>query len=378
MSRRQEVFALRIAHLAFCLHGMLKANKELYTNLVVERAGQDEFLKAYGPSEWDEARDILLEFQPKPLARGVRPGLIAITDYGKERSSADVLSELIQPQYRMSKRPVEAASRWQSLVDIALLIFVGSVILFLAIQPIYLPSGNILAAFDPWPAELAVVLGFLSFFMALASVAERDKHWFSNEQLVASAFYESYLHYRNFISNPQAEASLKQARKLVRKAATRMQQVGKPRWEILGEDLERISEIGKNAEGLLLPVMENHAGSAERGELLIILARCFLQKTRDSMKMALAESLRDKPMPTELQAPSPWRPVSRYFGRSHPWITGCVTGFAAAACMVLVYVVYASLSHEPVVPGAAVFTSVAGTGISVAVSASFFALRRSV
>ena len=377
MARRQEVFYLRIAHLAFYLHGLLRTSNEAYMDLVIERAGRDDFLKAYGRSEWEEARDILLEFQPKPLAQGVRPGLIAITDYGKERSSADVLSELIQQQYRMSKRLVEAASRWQSLVDIALLIFVGSVILFLAIQPIYLPSGNVLPTFDPWPAKFAVVLGFLSFVLALVSVGEQDKHWFSNEQLVASAFYESYLHYRNFIKNPQAEASLKQARKLVRKAAIRMQQVGKPRWEILGEDLERISEIGKNAEGLLLPVMENHARSAERGELLITLARCFLQKTRDSMKMALAESLRVKPMPTELQAPSSWRPVSRYFGRSHPSITGCVTGFAAAACMVLIYVAYASLSHEPVVPGAAVFTSVAGTGISVGVSTSFFALRRS-
>jgi len=163
MSRRQEIFSLRIAHLAFCLHGMLKTDNEVYTNLVIERARQDDFLKAYGPSEWDEARDILLEFKPKPLAQGVRPGLIAITDYGKERSSADVLSELIQQQYRMSKRPVEAASRWQFLVDMALLMFVGSVILFLAIQPIYLPSGNILPTFDPWPAKLAVVLSFLSF-----------------------------------------------------------------------------------------------------------------------------------------------------------------------------------------------------------------------
>jgi len=376
MSRRQEVFSLRIAHLAFRLHGMLKTDGQVYTDLVRERAGQDDFLKAYGPSEWDEAKDVLLYFQPKPLAQGVRPGLIAITDYGKEKSSADVLSDLIQQEYRMSKRPVEAASRWQSFVDMALLILVGSVILFLAIQPIYLPSGNILAAFDPWPAKLAVVLGFLSFVMALASVGERDKHWFSNEQLVASAFYESYLHYRNFITNPQAEASLKQARKLVRKAATRMQQVGKPRWEILGEDLERISEIGKNAEGLLLPAMGKHAGSAERGELLITLARCFLQKTRDSMKMALAQSLRVKAPPTELPSPSRWHGLSSYFGHSHPGATGCVTGLTAAICILLVYVAYASASHEPLVPGAAIFTSVAGTGLSVGVS-TFLALRRS-
>jgi len=217
---------------------------------------------------------------------------------------------------------------------------------------------------------------FLVFCPALASVGERDKHWFSNEQLVASAFYESYLHYRNFIKNPQADVSLKQARKLVRKAATRMQQIGKPRWEILGEDLERISEIGRNAEGLLLPVMGDHAGSAERGELMIILARCFLQKTRDSMKMALAQSLRVKAPPTELPAPSPWRLSSSYFGRSHPGVTGCVTGLVAAICILLVYVAYASVSHEPLVPGAAIFTSVAGSGLSAGLS-TYLTLRQS-
>jgi len=375
MSRRQEVFSLRIAHLAFCLLEMLKTSNEVYTNLVVERARQDEFLKAYGPTEWDEARDILLEFQPKPLAQVVRPGLIAITDYGKERSSADVLSELIQQQYRMSKRPVEAASRWQSFVDMALLIFVGSVILFLAIQPIYLPSGNILPTFDPWPAKFAVILGFLSFVLALASVGERDRHWFSNEQLVASAFYESYLHYRNFIKNPRANASLKQARRLIRKAAVRMQQVGRPRWEILGEDLEMISKIGRNAEELLLPAMGDHAGSAERGELLIILARCFLQKTRDSMRMALTESGRVKVPPTELPAPDRWRIVSSYFGHSHPSITGCATGLTAAMCILLVYAGYAYISHEPIMPGAAVFASATAAGLSAGLS-TFLHFRR--
>jgi len=111
------------------------------------------------------------------------------------------------------------------------LIVVGSVIPFFAIQPIYLPSGNILSTFEPWPAKFAVVLGFLSSVLVLASVGERDKHWFSNEQLVASAFYDSYLYYKEFIKNPQAAASQKQAQKLIRKAAARMQQVGKPRWE---------------------------------------------------------------------------------------------------------------------------------------------------
>jgi len=118
MSRRQEVFSLQVAHLAFLLHGMLKTSNEVYMNLVIERAGQDDFLKAYGPSQWDEARDVCW-ISNKPLAQGVRPGLIAITDYGKEKSNADVLSELIQQQYRMSKRPVEAASRWQLVVDMA-------------------------------------------------------------------------------------------------------------------------------------------------------------------------------------------------------------------------------------------------------------------
>jgi len=375
MPRRQEVFALRIAYLAFYLHGLLRTSNEAYMELVIERAGQDDSLKAYGRSEWEEARDILLEFQPKPLAQGVRPGLIAITDYGKERSSADVLSDLIQQQYRMSKRPVEAASRWQFFVNAALLTLVGSFILFIAIQPIYLPSGNILPTFDPWPAKLAAVLGLLSFVLALASVGERDKHWFSNEQLVASAFYESYLHYRSFIKNPRAVASLKQARKLVRKAATRMQQVGKPRWEILGEDLEMISKIGRNAEELLLPAMEDHAGSAERGELLIILARCFLQKTRDSMRMALTESGRVKVPPTELPVPNRWRIVSSFLGHSHPGITGCATGLTLAICILLAYAGYAYVSQEPIMPGAAVFASATAAGLTAGLS-TFLHFRR--
>jgi hypothetical protein len=215
----------------------------------------------------------------------------------------------------------------------------------------------------------------LSFVLALASVGERDKHWFSNEQLVASAFYESYLHYRSFIKNPRAVASLKQARKLVRKAATRMQQVGKPRWEILGEDLEMISKIGRNAEELLLPAMEDHTGSAERGELLIILARCFLQKTRDSMKMALAESDRVKVPPTELQAPNRWRIVSSYFGHSHPGITGCATGLTVAICILLAYAGYAYISHEPIRLGATVFTSATAAGLPAGLS-TFLVLRR--
>ena len=37
---------------------MLKTSNEVYMNLVIERAGQDDFLKAYGPSQWDEARDV--------------------------------------------------------------------------------------------------------------------------------------------------------------------------------------------------------------------------------------------------------------------------------------------------------------------------------
>jgi len=364
MSRRQEVFVLRAAYLAFCLLRMLKTDGEIYPKLVIERAGRDELLKLYGPSEWEEATGILLAYRPEPLARGVRPGLIAITDYGRERSSADVLSELVQQQYQASKRPVEVASNWQFLADMASWMLVGGIVLFIAIQPIYVPSGTVLPTLDPWPAKLAAVLSALSFILLVASAGNRAEHWFSNEQLVASAFYESYLHYRNFIKNPQDAASLKQARKLVRKATMRMQQVGKPRWEILGEELERVSGIGKNVDERLVPAMGDHAESLKIGELVITLAGCFLQKTRDSMRMALAESSQVKPVPTELQAPTRWPPLSHYLGRSHPKTTGCVTGLVIAACVLTVYVAIAYGSHEPIVPGAAVFAGATASGLT--------------
>ena len=183
-SSSQDKFSLRIAHLAFHLFKILKMGSPVSTVLIHERESHNDLLKDFGLSEWNEAMEELLNFAPKPLAQGVRPAWFAVTDYGKEKASADVLSELIQVQYRASKHPVEVASKWQFRIDLASWVFVGSVILFFAVQPLYLPNGSVLPTFEPWPAKFAVVLGLLSLALAGAFSSERDRHWFSNEQFI--------------------------------------------------------------------------------------------------------------------------------------------------------------------------------------------------
>lgn len=363
----QDKFSLRLAHLAFHLLKILKMGSPVSTILIHERESHNDLLKDFGLSEWNEAMEELLNFAPKPLARAVSPGWFAVTDYGKEKASADVLSELIQLQYRASKRPVEVASKWQFRIDVASYMLILSFTLYFVTQAIYLPPGGGLLTFEPWPARLAALAVVLFFVLMIAFSRQLNRHWFSNEQFIASAFYDAYLCYRKFIKDSRADTSLRQARKLVRKAAERMQRAGRrPSWDILAEDLERISKIGGEVDGLLLQAMPNHARSADIGELLIVLARCFLERTRNSMKMA--KSLLAEVSPTESLALSLWSRLSS-FGPSHPRIAGCVGGLAAACFVLLAYGAYAYLvSHEAIVPGASTFASAAGGALSVGIT----------
>ena len=327
MPSSQDRFSLRIAHIAFHLFKTLKTDGRVNTDLMHERGTHDDLLRDFTLSEWNEAMEELLHFEPKPLAQGAGPGTgwFAITDYGKERTSADVLSELVQPQYRASNRPVEIASKWQFRIDITKWAFVGSLVLFFAAQSIYLSSGSLLPTFEPWLAKLATVIALASLAMAGAFSEQRDKYRHSNEQFVASAFYDAYVWYKNFVKASDDVNSLKQGQKMVRKAAARMQQTGKPRWEILAEDLDRISEIGKNVDSLLLPAMPNHAGSFDVEELLIVLARCFLERTRNSTIMAQRLLAKANISPPQSLPLGHWNRLSS-FGSAHPSIAGCVGG----------------------------------------------------
>jgi hypothetical protein len=368
LPKSQEVFSLRIAYLAFHLFKILLSGSQVNTNLIWERESRNDLLKDFGPSEWNEAMEELIISDP-PLAQGVHPGWYTITDYGKEKSSADVLAELIRSQYLVNKHPVEAASKWQSRMNLASWTVFGCLILFLAIQPAYLPSGSVIPTFEPLPAKLLTVIALMSFVVAATASNQRNSFWFSNEQFIASAFYDAYLQYKKFIKDPHAHTSLAKTRELVAKAAARMQRTGRPRWDFLVEDLERISEIGKNVDGLLMPALNDHAGSTDTGELLILMARCFLERTRHSMMMA--QSLRAKASPVESQVTGSWSGLSSFIGPSHPRISACLGGLMVASCILLVYEVSALISLEPIVP-----TSVAGSGLSAGL-AIFLSLRRS-
>jgi hypothetical protein len=345
--------SLRIAYLARELLLKVKSGPISIPNIWgTER--ESGWLEGFGREELDKAFEKLLYWTPDgPLIR-LRSGhaeWYETTSIGRDMTTAELLFKLIEPQYQKSKDAVRNEKRWDRARGACVYLALISGMLMFGIQFIYLPPQGGALTFEPIPVKIAA--GAFAVLLVLGGVLAYfgRKQWVACEIEVAVSLYDAYSRYKNFIADSAKKRSLEEAWGLV-KRATGLLELAKSgsAWATLAPEYERIANIGKQVQNVVLPAMQDHIRSRKMGDVLVGLARCFMESKRESQETAVSE-LRDLDQRRRVPSTGRWSKLSNRLGsysHTHPYVAG---GAISVTMVLLAYEAWVNwITPGPVVP----------------------------
>ena len=284
------------------------------------------------------------------------------TPPAKKMTTAKLLSKLIERQHEKIKKIVRVDEGRKRVLEILLyLLILDAIVVTISGTP---PSGGVLTFNNP----LSIASGIVAFAL-LASIVVLSTYFSrfrptnrpSREQVVATNFFDAYLSYKDFIGERNDMGAAEKAQKLVRRASEQLKLTPTgSRWAILVPELEEIASIGRTIKHDILPIMEDHLRSRNIGDVLVILARCFMETKQESLKVA-TETLGDLlPKPLGYKPSGLDKIASKLGGYSHayPYLVGFLISVVSLS---LLYVFLVTcVTREPLVPSAISIVVVVG------------------
>jgi hypothetical protein len=353
--------SLRIAYLASELLLKVKSGPISIANIWgTER--ESERLKAFRREELDEAFEKLLYWTADgPLVR-LRQGQhewYEATSIGRDMTVAELVFKLIDPQYHKSKDAVRNEKKWDRARGSCVFLAAISAMFVFGIQFIYLPPQGGPLTLEPIPVKIAVgaFFSFLALGFVLAYLGR--KQWVSHETDVAVSLYDAYSRYKNFIADSGKKRSSKEAQTLVKRATELLNIANSGSlWATVSPQLEEIADIGLQLKDKVLPAMQDHISSRKIGDVLVSLARCFMESKEKSLEIAKQrlgdmETIRAQPGFLD-KLTTNWGSYSH----AHPYLVGSAISLGL---VLIAYVTWVSwISPATIVPSAIIMLTMLG------------------
>jgi len=256
---------------------------------------RDPFLKGYTFDQLRQAFRELEDFRPptQPLMALVSrtdSESYEITQRGSETTAADLMHQLLKPQYDETKKAAHRYFVRARLIPAAgglVALAFGLVLLWLETEMPLISAGR--AAVQSL-SHAAALLGFGGgLFFAFTFVIFGQAYRISNERALVIVLWEAYSAYKQFLANKE-KASLEMARKLVKAASRQLRRITGERptfWTSLCIEREKVWKIGQELRARVPPLIGDEGMPEGIGEVLVRLVRFFLEGSSDAVRDAL-------------------------------------------------------------------------------------------